>query len=257
MSERVALITGASRGIGRGIALALAEKGWSVAVNYRSDAEAASETLLKVERAGGRGLVIQADVGKKEDRQRLAEQTLDCFQRLDLLVNNAGIAPGQRIDILETTEASYDDVMGVNLRGPFFLTQLVARTMIGLQNAGTVEHAKIVNIGSLSAYTSSVNRPEYCLSKAGMAMMTQLYADWLAEHGIGVYEVRAGIINTDMTSVVQEKYDRLIAEGLTPIQRWGEPDDVAKAVVAIAEGYLPFSTGEVINVDGGFHLRRL
>ena len=257
MSEQVALVTGASRGIGRGIALALAEKGWSVVVNYRSDAQAANKTVLAVERTGGHGLVIQADVGNDGDRRRLVQQTLDRCQRLDLLVNNAGIAPRHRLDILETTEASYDEVMAVNLRGPFFLTQLVASAMIDLQNAGTVRHPNIVNIGSLSAYTSSTNRPEYCLSKAGLAMMTQLYADRLAAHGIGVYEVRAGIIKTDMTSVAQEKYDRLIAEGLTPIQRWGKPDDVAKAVVAIAEGYLPFSTGEVINVDGGFHLRRL
>jgi len=147
--------------------------------------------------------------------------------------------------------------LAVNLKGPFFLTQLVARTMIALQNAGTVGHGKIVNIGSLSAYTSSTNRPEYCLSKAGLAMMTQLYADRLAAHDVGVYEVRAGIIKTDMTSVAQEKYDRLIAEGLLPIQRWGRPEDVAQAVVAIAEGRLPYSTGEVIHVDGGFHLRRL
>ncbi|MEA3345143.1 MAG: SDR family oxidoreductase [Chloroflexota bacterium] len=161
------------------------------------------------------------------------------------------------MDILETSEASYDEVMAVNLKGPFFLTQRVAKEMIKLLEQGVIEQPKIVNIGSLSAYASSPDRGEYCISKAGVAMMTALYADRLAEHGINVYEVRPGIIETDMIRVVKEKYDRLIEEGLTPIRRWGQPDDIARAVVALAEGYLPFSTGEVINVDGGFHLRRL
>jgi len=155
------------------------------------------------------------------------------------------------------TEASFDEVMTVNLKGPFFLTQLVANKMIDLLNRQVIQHPKIINIGSISAYASSVNRAEYCLSKAGLAMMTALYADRLAEYGIHVYEVRPGIIETDMTSVAHARYDRLIAEGVTPIRRWGQPDDVARAVVAIVENRFPFSTGEVINVDGGFHLRRL
>jgi 3-oxoacyl-[acyl-carrier protein] reductase len=169
------------------------------------------------------------------------------------------MGPRQRLDILETTEASYDEVMAVNLKGPFFLTQAVARVMLDLLMAQAIERPKIINIGSLSAYVSSVNRAEYCLSKAGVAMMTALYADRLAgaEGGVNVYEIRPGIIETDMTNAAQAKYDRLIAEGLTPIRRWGQPDDVARAVVAIAQELLPFSTGEVINVDGGFHLRRL
>lgn len=257
MSDRVALVTGASRGIGRGIALALAERGWAVAVNYHSNAEAAAETVRLVQRAGSRGLAVQADIANAADRDRLVGATLEALERIDLLVNNAGMAPRQRVDILEVSEASYDEVMAVNLKGPFFLTQQVARTMIDLLRAGVVSQARIVNIGSLSAYTSSPSRGEYCLSKAGVGMMTALYADRLAEYGINVYEVRPGIIATDMTSVVKEKYDRLIAGGLTPIRRWGQTDDVARAVVALAEGYLPFSTGEVINVDGGFHLRRL
>lgn len=153
--------------------------------------------------------------------------------------------------------ASYDEVMAVNLKGPFFLTQAVARAMIDLVQAGLVEQPMIVNVGSISAYTGSLNRAEYCLSKAGLAMMTALYADRLAEYGIPVYEVRPGIIETDMTRAVREKYDRLIGEGLTPMRRWGQPEDVARAVAALAEGYFPFSTGEIINVDGGFHLRRL
>ncbi len=254
---RVALVTGAGRGIGRGIALALAERGWAVAINYRGNAEAAQETERAVAAAGGRPRLIQADIGQAADRERLLQETLAAFGHLDLLVNNAGMAPRQRVDILETTEASYDEVMAVNLKGPFFLTQAAARVMIAQVQAGASYPPKIINIGSISAYTASVNRPEYCLSKAGMAMMTALFAERLAAAGIHVYEIRPGIIATDMTSAVRGRYDRLIADGLTPIRRWGRPEDVAAAVVAIAEGYLPFSTGEVINVDGGFHLRRL
>lgn len=257
MNDRVALVTGAGRGIGRGIALALAERGWTVVVNYRSNAEAASETLRLVEKASGDGMSVQANIADAPDRNRLVETVLERFGRIDLLVNNAGIAPRRRVDILETSEASYDEVMAVNLKGPFFLTQAVAKAMIDLLKAGVIEQPTIVNIGSLSAYTVSPSRGEYCLSKAGVAMMTALYADRLAQYGINVYEARAGIIETDMTRAVKGKYDRLIAEGLTPIRRWGQPADVARAVVAVAEGYLPFSTGEVINVDGGFHLRRL
>jgi NAD(P)-dependent dehydrogenase (short-subunit alcohol dehydrogenase family) len=174
-----------------------------------------------------------------------------------LLVNNAGIAPRQRQDLLEMSEESYEEVMTVNLKAPFFLTQQVARVMLEQTKTQAEPAPKIVNIGSLSAYTASTTRGEYCISKAGLAMVTALFADRLAESGILVYEIRPGIIQTDMTSVVKEKYDLLIGEGLTPIRRWGEPSDVARAVVAIAEGLLPFSTGEVINVDGGFHLRRL
>jgi len=261
MNEHTALVTGASRGIGRAIAVALARQGWPVAINYRGNVEAAVETQRLVEQAGSRGVIIQADVAQADERNRLVEQTLASFGRIDLLVNNAGMGPRQRIDILETTEASYDEVMAVNLKGPFFLTQRVARVMLELLKANVIEHPKIINIGSMSAYTSSVNRAEYCLSKAGIAMMTALYADRLADadakRGINVYEIRPGIIETDMTSMSHARYDRLIAEGLTPIGRWGQPEDVARAVVAIAQDQLPFSTGEVINVDGGFHLRRL
>jgi NAD(P)-dependent dehydrogenase (short-subunit alcohol dehydrogenase family) len=255
--QRVALITGAGRGIGRGIAIALGGRGWAIVVNYRSDAEAAAETAGLVEAAGGTALPVQADIGVTEDRARLVAAALEGFGRIDLLVNNAGMAPRQRVDLLEMSEASWDEVLTVNLKGPFFLAQAVARVMIELRKAGVVESPRIVNIGSISAYTSSTNRGEYCVAKAGLAMVTALLADRLAGHGISVYEIRPGIIETDMTQPVHERYDRLISEGLTPIPRWGRPEDVAQAVVAIAEGYLPFSTGEVINVDGGFHLRRL
>jgi 3-oxoacyl-[acyl-carrier protein] reductase len=255
--ERAALVTGASRGIGRAIAVALAERAWRVVISYRNNADAAAQTLRLVESAGGQGVTLQADVGSDADRRRLTDEALRAFGRVDMLVNNAAMAPRERRDVLETTEASLDEVMAANLKGPFFLTQSVAKAMVRLIETGVMPNAIIVNIGSVSAYASSSNRAEYCLSKAGVAMMTRLYADRLAEHGISVFEVRPGIVRTDMTAPAKEKYDRLIAEGLTPIKRWGEPGDVAQAVVAIAEGRFPFSTGEVINVDGGFHLRRL
>ena len=201
---------------------------------------------------------MRADVSSDADRAGLVKAVKDEFGRCDMLVNNAGVAPLKRVDLLEATEESFDRVLGINLKGPYFLTQLVAKWMIEQQKAVSRTGAyRIVNIGSMSSYTSSPARGEYCISKAGVSMMTMLYADRLAEFGIGVFEIRPGIIETDMTSVVKEKYDKLIAEGITPIKRWGQPEDVAKAVSAIAEGKLDFSTGQVINVDGGFHLRRL
>jgi NAD(P)-dependent dehydrogenase (short-subunit alcohol dehydrogenase family) len=257
MMNKVALVTGASRGIGRGIALALAERGWSVVINYRASQAAAKNVLRIVEEMGSNGMLAQADISKIEDRERMVEEVLQTFGRIDLLVNNAGMAPRQRLDILEVGEDSYDEVLAVNLKGPFFLTQQVARTMIDLLSSGVIVDPRIINISSISAYASGHSRGEYCISKAGVSMMTALYADRLAESGIGVYEIRPGLIETDMINPVKEKYNQLIAEGLTPIQRIGQPDDVAKAVVAIAEGLFPFSTGEVFNVDGGFHLRRL
>lgn len=254
---RVALVTGAGRGIGRGIALSLAQKGWALVINYRGNAEAATDTARMVQELGAQALTVQANIGAAQERALLVERCLQHFGRIDLLVNNAGMAPRQRMDILEVGEESYDEVMSVNLKGPFFLTQTVANAMIELLEQRRIQHPQIINIGSLSAYTSSPNRGEYCISKAGLGMMTALFAHRLAEFGINVYEIRPGIIETDMTSVVKQKYDDLIGDGLTPIQRWGQPDDIGRAVVAIAERYLPFSTGEVINVDGGFHLRRL
>ncbi|HWP40934.1 MAG TPA: 3-ketoacyl-ACP reductase, partial [Tepidisphaeraceae bacterium] len=191
---------------------------------------------------------------------RLVDETIATFGRIDLLVNNAGVAPDVRADILDASEQSFDRLISINLKGPYFLTQLVARRMIQqLSDPNcTVRDPKIVTISSISAYTASVNRGDYCIAKAGLAMMTALYAARLAEYGINVYEIRPGVIQTDMTGPVKEKYDKLIFEqDLTPIRRWGQPDDVARAVVAIATDLLPFSTGEVINVDGGFHLRRL
>ncbi len=259
MSERkIALVTGSSRGIGKGIALALAASGWGVVINYYSNDAAAQSTKNEVEKLGGKGLVVRADMADLTTFPTLVDAAVDAFGRIDLLVNNAGVGPRERVDMLKVGVESYDEVMGTNLRGPFFLTQLVANLMIRFIKDGLVETPQIINISSISAYTSSPARAEYCISKAGMGMMTTLWADRLAEYGINVYEIRPGIIQTDLTAGVKEKYDNLILEqGITPIRRWGFPEDVGKAVLAIAGGLLPFSTGEVINVDGGFHIARL
>jgi 3-oxoacyl-[acyl-carrier protein] reductase len=201
--------------------------------------------------------MLRGDIGSEADRVNLVAVARARFGRCDLLVNNAGVPPLKRMDILEATEESFDRVLRINLKGPYFLTQLVANWMIEQKRQFPDRNFRIVNNGSISAYTSSIARGEYCVSKAGISMMTMLYADRLAEYGIGVFEIRPGIIATDMTEPVKGKYDKMIAEGITPIKRWGQPEDVANAVGAIAEGRLDFSTGQVINVDGGFHLRRL
>lgn len=261
-SRRVALVTGASRGIGRAIAIELGRLGCDVLINYRAnavEAERACELVKAVATDQARVEIYAADVANDDDRKRLVAHAREQFGRLDLLVNNAGIAPEKRVDILQTSAESFDRLLDVNLKGPFFLSQLIANWMIEQKNSGAFNdyNPAIVNIGSISAYTASPERAEYCLSKAGMAMMTKLFAIRLASEGINVYEVRPGVIATDMTAKVKEKYDKQIADGLTPIRRWGTPEDVGRAVAAIAAGSLPFSTGEVINVDGGFHLRRL
>jgi len=263
--NRVALITGASRGIGRGIALELAKLGHDLVVNFASQVAAAEQTARDCVRAAGlcskiiRAEVCQAEISRSPDRRKLIEFTRQAFGRLDLLVNNAGVAPSERADLLEAGEESFDRLIAINVKGPYFLTQLAAKWMLEqIRNPKSeVRNPKIVTVSSISAYTASTNRGDYCVSKAALSMLTPLFAARLAEHGINVYEVRPGIIATDMTAGVKEKYDKLIGEGLTPIPRWGAPEDVGKAVAAIAQDLLPFSTGEVINVDGGFHLRRL
>ena len=260
----VALVTGSSRGIGRGIALELARIGFSVAINYASNRAAAEECkkLCHGQSPPSSGAIleiVQADVSHSDDRARLVEFVAQRFGWIDLLVNNAGIAPRERVDILETTEESFDHLLAVNAKGPYFLTQALANFWLSRPDElqSRKRKPKIVTISSVSAYAPSVNRGEYCLSKAALSMLTPLFAVRLAEHGIQVFEVRAGIIATDMTAKVKDKYDRMIADGLTPIQRWGTAQDVGRAVAAISEERFPFSTGEVINVDGGFHLRRL
>jgi NAD(P)-dependent dehydrogenase (short-subunit alcohol dehydrogenase family) len=258
MPTSAALVTGASRGIGRGIAIELARAGWQVAVNYAGNAAAADEALSMVQAAGGGGFTLQGDIAVAADRERLIEETYRRFGRLDLLVNNAGIAPSRRADLLDADEESFDRLLAVNLKGPYFLSQLAARRMLSQDPDASGLRGRIVVITSISAYTASINRGDYCVAKAGLAMMTKLFADRLGPEGINVYEIRPGIIATDMTDTVKEKYDRLILkEGLTPIRRWGLPEDVGRAVRAIAEDRFPFSTGAVFDVDGGFHLRRL
>ena len=257
------MITGASRGIGRGISLELAKIGYDLVINFAGNKDAALKTVddcqKTAEQAGHsiKAIPVQADVGKEGDRSELLQSARDTFGRLDLLVNNAGITSIGRADILEAKEENFDQLMSINLKGPFFLTQQAARWMIELTKEGVVEAPKIVTISSISAYTVSVNRADYCMAKAALGMMTKLYAVRLAEHGIRVYEICPGIIASDMTAPVQAKYDKLISEGLTPMPRWGQPQDIGKTITAIAQDYLPFSTGEVINVDGGFHLRQL
>jgi NAD(P)-dependent dehydrogenase (short-subunit alcohol dehydrogenase family) len=260
-SRRVALVTGASRGIGRAIAIDLARIGYDILLNFRSNEAAAQEARTMAQSVAPdqvRVEVCRADVGNSDDRTQLLNTTRSVFGRLDLLVNNAGIAPEKRVDLLEATEDSFDRLLNVNLKGAFFLSQSVARWLIEQKQKDLPDYSPaIINIGSISAYAASPERAEYCVSKAGMAMMTKLFATRLADEGINVFEVRPGVIATDMTAKVKQKYDEQIASGLTPIRRWGTPEDVGRAVAAIAAGSFSFSTGEVINVDGGFHLRRL
>ena len=255
-----ALITGASRGIGRGIALALAKSGThDLAINYAGNEAAANECRALCLEAGAgriRAEICQGDISLAADRSRILDFVKSTFGRLDLLVNNAGVAPNVRADLLDAGEESFDRLISINLKGPYFLTQAAAKWMIDCPPLADFPRA-IVNITSISAYTASVNRGDYCIAKAGLAMMTKLFAARLAEYGIGVYEIRPGVIETDMTGAVKEKYDKLFAGGLTPINRWGRPDDIGRAVTALASGAFPYSTGEVINVDGGFHIRRL
>jgi NAD(P)-dependent dehydrogenase (short-subunit alcohol dehydrogenase family) len=287
-----ALVTGASRGIGRGIAAELAAAGFSVAVNYRSNAEAAEETCricrqraaeryMSAEgaaegsaagkrpgksRAGGDGsgekgprfVPVQGDVAGRRDREELVERSLREFGRLDALVNNAGISPKERRDITEASEESFEELMRTNLQGPYFLTQRVVRYWLTERPECPIPGGqKIVFVGSISADTVSLNRGEYCVSKAGMAMASQLWAVRLAAEGIQVYEVRPGIIRTDMTGGVVDKYDPLIRQGMVPQRRWGQPEDLGRSVRSLLEGDHAFAAGSVIQVDGGFHIKVL
>lgn len=259
MGNKVIIVTGASRGIGRGISLMLAENDCTIiAVGTRAGVP---EYLKELTDRSPESIYIKADISCETDCDKLVREVERCFGNIDFHINNAGIAPSVRTDILETTYESFDRLLDVNLKGTFFLTQKIAKLM--LKNVGADDSVRsrnirgIINISSISAYTASVSRPEYCISKAGISMVTALFADRLAEYNINVYEIRPGIIQTDMTAGVLEKYNKLIGEGLLPISRMGQPDDVAKAVLAIVSGLLPYSTGEIINVDGGFHIRRL
>lgn len=252
---KVAVVTGGARGIGLAVSSQLSQEGFSLAIFGRSSYEAVQTEIAGI---GSEVLYFSGDLAKTEDHQAFVKKVIDTYGRVDVLVNNAGVAPKVRLDLLETTEENYDYVLDTNLKGTFFLTQLVAKQMVEQVSATSGEFLpRIINISSVSAYVSSVNRGEYCLSKAAISMTTKLFADRLAEYGIRVYEIRPGIIKTDMTAPVAKKYDLLIAEGMTPIKRWGMPEDVANAVSVFCSDKLTFSTGEVLNVDGGFHIRRL
>jgi 3-oxoacyl-[acyl-carrier protein] reductase len=256
-AKRVALITGGSRGIGRGIAEALAADGFNLAINGVREPSQVAEVLDSLRIRGVDVHYCRGDVANAADRQAIVDSVRTEFGRLDVLVNNAGVAPNVRADVLEATEESFDRVIGINLKGPYFLTQLAARWMIEQRQADAAFRGVVVNVTSVSATEVSVNRGEYCISKAGLAMATQLWAHRLAEFGIAVYEVRPGVIHTDMSAQVAEKYDRLIADGLTVENRWGEPEDVGRAVAMLARGELTYATGNVLKIDGGLTLRRL
>lgn len=251
---KIAIVTGAERGIGRSIALTLAENGFTVVAASVSagDAEHVCAFMDELRAISPESVYIKTDISSDADRKNLVESVVSKFGKIDVLVNNAGVAPTVRNDILQMSEESMDRLLNINLKGTFFLTQRVANAMIdgGFGSA-------IINITSMSVYTSSTSRGEYCISKAGLAMVTTLFADRLASTNIRVYEVRPGIIETPMTAGVKGKYDALIEGGLLPISRMGQPEDVARAVLMLASGYLAYSTGEVINVDGGFHIQRL
>lgn len=256
----VALVTGAGQGIGRGIALALAEAGFDIVANDIVPGTAEKgllEVKARVEALGRRCLPVQGDISKPEDHQTLLSAAQAEFGGIDVLVNNAGVAPKVRMDILETTEESYDRLQTINARGPFFLTQLIARQMVVQVQAGRPFKPIIIFSTSVSAEYSSTARAEYCISKASLSMAARVFAHRLAEYDICVFEIRPGIILTDMTSVVKEKYDKMIAEGLLPQARWGLPEDIGKAVVGLAKGYFGYSTGQIIEIGGGFGIPRL
>lgn len=243
---KIALVTGSSRGIGKAIADLLDNTDYTVVYS------ATSEGILNEKN------YYKCDVSSENDRKNLLDYIDSKYGRLDLLVNNAGVACKNRLDILETTEESFDRLININTKGTFFMCQLFSNYMIRCLNKNLEDyHPRIVNISSSSSYTSSVSRGEYCISKAGISMITLLFADRLGEYDIPVLELRPGIIKTDMTEVVKEKYDKLIENGISPIKRWGYPEDVAKCVLAISQGYFDFCTGSFIDVDGGFHIKRL
>jgi 3-oxoacyl-[acyl-carrier protein] reductase len=253
----VAMITGGTRGIGLGIAIEFAGAGFDLAINGRRPVKEVEAVILELQNRGCRAVYLQGDVADEQDRRQLVRQALIEFSQIHVLVNNAGVAPDVRADILEATEMSFDKVMSANLKGPYFLTQLVARQMIAQKNLSSGTFHCIINISSVSATVASVNRGEYCISKAGIAMSTRLWASRLGEFDIPVYEIQPGVIATDMTAGVKEKYDRLFSQGLAIQSRWGMPEDVGKVAVSMALGNMPYSTGQVVVVDGGLTIPRL
>lgn len=255
--RKVALITGAGRGIGLGIAQSLAAEGCDIVVGDIHPRDAVGDALDALRELGAGVLYCLADVADREARARMLAQIKERFGRLNVLVNNAGVAPKVRADILEATEESYDWVMGINLKGPYFLTQAAANWMIEQRRENEGFQGCIVNISSISATVASPGRGEYCISKAGVSMATRLWAARLGEFDIPVYEIRPGVIKTDMTQSIMARYDKLIAEGLTIQPRWGLPEDIGRTVAMLVRGDLPYSTGQVIMVDGGMAVQRL
>ena len=253
----VAVITGGARGIGLGIARELAADGNRLVLTGTREESSIREVLDGLRDSGFEVIYVRGDVSSAADRQSLVNQTLEQFGRVDVLVNNAGITSIGRKDVLDADEEGFDRVFDINLKGPFFLTQLIAREMIRLRDSGELESASIINISSVSAWAVSTNRGDYCMTKTAIGMATQLWAARLAEFGISVYEIQPGVIRSDMTSGVTEKYDRLIEDGLTLQKRWGEPSDIGRAVRTLVRGDLPYATGQVLNVDGGMHIRTL
>jgi len=255
--SKIALITGGTRGIGLGIAVELAKAGFDLAINGKRDEAMVKPVLDELGNFGVDVAYFKGDVSNKEDRLQMVEAILNQFGKINVLVNNAGIAPLERKDILEATEESFEMVLNVNLQGPYFLTQLVANRMINIRHQLADEFFCIINISSVSATVASVNRGEYCISKAGIAMATKLWAVRLGEFDIPVYEIQPGVIRTDMTAGVQQKYDQLFANGLAIQKRWGIPSDVGKVAAVMATGSMPYSTGQVVVVDGGMTIQRL
>ncbi|HEX7016999.1 MAG TPA: 3-ketoacyl-ACP reductase [Cyclobacteriaceae bacterium] len=255
--KRTALITGGTRGIGLGIAKSLAAKGYDLAVNGVRKKEEVEDVLGLLASLGASVIYCPGDVGNAADRQRIVATARQELGRIDVLVNNAGVAPRKRVDILELDEEGFDYVVNINLKGTFFLSQLVAQRMVSQRRADPEYKPCIITITSVSASVASTNRGEYCMAKAGLAMMTKLFAARLGEENIPVYEIRPGIIETDMTAAVKEKYDKLIEGGLTVEKRWGTPADIGAIVLVLAEGGIPYSTGQVIHADGGMGVRRL
>lgn len=260
--RKTAIVTGAGQGIGRGIVLELAKSKFNVVgvdIVYQPDNKTKGlfEVKDRVKELGAEFLPVQADIANLADHEKIIQQTLERFAGIDVLVNNAGVAPKQRLDVLATSPESYDRVMNINARGPFFLTQKVARHMLEQRKNDPSNTPYIIFISSISAYYSSPSRAEYCLSKAAISQAARIYADRLSAEGINVFELRPGIIMTDMTAVVKEKYDKLIAEGLIPQMRWGYPEDVGKAVVGLVNGYFDYSTGLVAEISGGMNICRL
>jgi 3-oxoacyl-[acyl-carrier protein] reductase len=256
-STKAAFVTGGSRGIGFGIAQSLAADGWRLAINGMRPETDVQEPLAQVRKSAPEVIYARGDISKADDRAACLEQIRSAFGQLNLLVNNAGIAPRVRADILEATEQSFDEIFDVNLKGPYFLTQAVAKWLVEQRQADAAFDGCVVNISSISAEIASINRGDYCMARAGTSMATKLWAVRLAEFGIRVYEIRPGVIATDMTAGVKEKYDRMIADGLTLEPRWGRPEDIGRAVAALARGEFPYATGQVVNIDGGMMIGRL